>query len=97
MSNYSSYPKMVKYVDYPKSQCIKHMTPKDTLIYKFERKRLGGNTITETGDKFGVYLYRNTVTNVLVSSWEKPSRQKPLYTGYDIGIHTDALEYYKNA
>ncbi len=42
-------------------------------------------------------LYRNTRTNVLIASWEKPDKLvDSLYSWCDIGMNADALTYYKN-
>ena len=66
-------------------------------IYRFERKRLGNKTLTSSYGKYGSYLYRDTITNHLIASWEKPTNDpSTMYSGYDIGTNTDALEYYKN-
>lgn len=65
-------------------------------IYKFERIRLGKKT-TQNGEKYGPYLYRDTINNMLISSWDKPSKDlNYLYRGADIGYNTDARIYYKN-
>ena len=66
-------------------------------IYKFERIRLGNKTTTQNGQKFGPYLYRDIVDNILLASWNKPIKElNYLYKGEDIGYNTDALIYYKN-
>jgi purine-cytosine permease-like protein len=66
-------------------------------VFKFERVRLGTKTVTQYGEKYGTYLYRNIKTNELVASWEKPTMPKNyLYKGENIGYNTDALIYYKN-
>jgi hypothetical protein len=66
-------------------------------VFKFERIRLGNKTTAQYGQKYGPYLYRNIITNELLSSWEKPIKgQNYLYKGEDIGYNTDALTYYKN-
>ena len=66
-------------------------------IYKFERIRLGKKTTTKNGQKFGPYLYRDIVNNILLASWNKPIKElNHLYKGEDIGYNTDALIYYKN-
>ena len=67
-------------------------------IFKFHRIRLGNNnTTTLNGEKFGPYLYRDTIDNTLLASWDKPTKElNYLYNGGDIGYNTDALIYYKN-
>jgi len=66
-------------------------------VFKFERKRLGYKTTTTHYEKFGPYLYRNTITNQLIASWDQPTNEPNyLYKGEDIGYNTDALIYYKN-
>jgi hypothetical protein len=45
-------------------------------IFKFERQRLGKST------KYGLYLYRNTVTGELVASHEYPYNERAL-TSWD--------------
>lgn len=67
-------------------------------IYRFERMRLGNKTVSPLGERYGPYLYRNTRTEDLISSWDKPKNEDSnyLYKGEDIGINTDALTYYKN-
>lgn len=85
--------KSIKWCDYPKSQ-KKICNNNDK--YLFERKRVGNNVITEKGEVFGPYLYRNIMNNVLVASWEQPLINQITYKGYDIGTHIDALVYYKN-
>lgn len=66
-------------------------------IYKFERVRLGDKTISQSGEKYGPYLYMNIQTGELIASWEKPVHGKDyLYSGGDIGLYSDALVYYKN-
>lgn len=68
-------------------------------IYKFERMRLGKKDSVSTSGvitKYGPYLYRNIDTGILISSWEKPDKNKTQYSYYDIGMNADALIYYKN-
>lgn len=67
-------------------------------IYKFERVRLGNKTVSESGAKYGPYLYKNIEENILIASWDPPTSTNPnfLYKGEDIGYNTDALIYYKN-
>lgn len=67
-------------------------------IFKFERTRLGNKNKTTTyGEKYGPYLYRDTIDNTLLASWDKPTKSlNSLYTGEDVGYNTDALIYYKN-
>lgn len=67
-------------------------------IYKFERVRLGNKTVSESGAKYGSYLYRDIEENKLLASWDPPTSTIPnfLYKGEDIGYNTDALTYYKN-
>ena len=66
-------------------------------IYKFERVRLGKKTTTQNGERFGPYLYRDIIDNILIASWDKPTKGlNYLYNGADIGYNTDALKYYKN-
>jgi len=66
-------------------------------IYKFVRVRLGKKTETIYGEKYGKYLYRNTLTNELLACWYKPTKGPDyLYKGEYIGYNTDALTYYKN-
>jgi hypothetical protein len=83
---------IIKWDTYPKSQ-KKPINNSDIFI--FERNRLGNNIVTKNGIQFGPYLYRNIQNNVLVASWKKPSINKQLYYGYEIGTNTDALVYYK--
>lgn len=65
-------------------------------IYKFKRIRLGNKTTTQNGNIYGSYLYRNTLDNTLIASWDKPNKElNYLYKGEDIGLNTDALIYYK--
>ncbi len=94
MLSSSNFPKEVNYCDYPDSQ--KHNC-EDGDQYIFIRKRKGHNIITDAGGRFGNYLYRNCRNNVLYASYDKPSINKPIYTGGDIGIYSDALQYYKNS
>ena len=66
-------------------------------VFKFERVRLGNKTVTPYGEKYGPYLYRNIANNLLVSSWDKPTKEHEyLYKGEDIGYNRDAIYYYKN-
>ena len=66
-------------------------------VFKFERKRLGNKTLSPHYEKYGPYLYRNTINNILIASWEKPEKELHcLYTGEEIGYNIDALKYYKN-
>ena len=71
-------------------------------IYVFERMRLGHKTTTPYGEKYGKYLYRNTLTNELIASWDSPyihrtkQLKKDFFKGEDIGYNTDALVYYKS-
>ena len=66
-------------------------------IYKFERVRLGNKTVSESGAKYGPYLYRNIEDNTLLASWDNPTMSPDyLYKGEDLGYNTDALIYYKN-
>lgn len=66
-------------------------------VFKFERERLGNKTTTLNGEKYGSYLYRDTIDNTLIASWDKPTKElNYLYKGGDIGYNTDALIYYKN-
>lgn len=90
MSNYADFPKAVTTQQDPAQ-----LLPCDNSDpYKFERNRLG-KAVTQSGDKYGPYLYRNLKSNVLMASWEAPTN-KPIYTGYDIGTNADAMIYYKN-
>lgn len=86
--------KIVRWSNYPESQ---KKTCNNNDKYTFERKRIGNNIVTEKGEKFGPYLYRNITNNVLIASWEKPLISKITYKGFDIGTHIDALVYYKNS
>ena len=63
-------------------------------VFRFERTRLGSNTISPHGEKYGPYLYRNIITRELIASWDEPKAS--LNKGEDIGYNTDALKYYKN-
>ena len=68
-----------------------------TPIFKFYRIRQGNKTRTINGGKYGPYLYRDTIDNTLIASWDKPTKELSyLYKGQDIGYNTDALLYYKN-
>ena len=61
-------------------------------IFKFERIRLGNKTTTPTGNNYGPYLYRDTIDNTLLASWDKPVREiNYMYKGGDIGYNTDAF------
>ncbi len=71
------------------------VTQLTTNIFKFERRRLG-NKKSNNGVKYGPYLYRNTITNELIASWDAPKNDFYLHKGEDIGFNTDALIYYKN-
>ena len=65
-------------------------------IFKFHRMRLGNKTTTQNGEKYGIYLYRDTTDNTLLASWDKPTKElNYLYKGGDVGYNTDALIYYK--
>ena len=65
--------------------------------YRFERRRLGDRIVPNQSDgRYGAYLYRNTRTGVLISSWEEPTGGQSLYSASDIGIYSDAVIYYKN-
>lgn len=69
------------------------------FIYRYERKRLGHKRVSEGGERYGPYLYRNLETNRLLSSWDKPdaaNERNGLYKGEDIGMLSDAIFYYKN-
>jgi hypothetical protein len=95
MLSYSSYSAVRYNTDaLPKSQmapCIK------TDTYVYVRSRLGKQTVTASGHTYGPYLYRNTRTNVLIASGEKPDKLvDSLYSWCDIGMNADALTYYKN-
>ncbi len=66
-------------------------------IFKFHRIRLGNKTTTLNGVKYEPYLYRDTIDDTLIASWDKPTKElNYLYKGEDIGYNTDALIYYKN-
>ncbi len=79
-------------------------------LYKYERQRLGHLIVSQSGEKYGPYLYRNLRNNVLVASWDKPSESRKAvsvgslgtfenretYSSSDIGLNADALVYYKN-
>ena len=66
-------------------------------VFKFHRIRLGNKTTTLNGEKYGPYLYKDTVDNTLIASWVKPTQKlNYLYQGEDIGYNIDALMYYKN-
>lgn len=66
-------------------------------VFRFERIRLGNQTTTQHGEKYGKYLYRDTTDNTLLASWDEPTKDiNHLYKGCDIGYNTDALIYYKN-
>lgn len=84
-----SYSKQILATEIPSISC------QSNDMYKFVRVRLGKQTITKFGEKYGPYLYRNTRNNVLISSWDSPTN-KELYTSSDIGMNADALIYYKN-
>jgi hypothetical protein len=79
------------------------MNKTTNYVFKFERKRLGQKTTTAYGEKYGPYLYRDIIDNVLLASWDAPNKYATnkdanyLYKGEDIGYNTDALYYYKNA
>lgn len=65
-------------------------------VFRFERNRSENKTIGYN-EKYGPYLYRNIIDKTLISSWDKPTKDKNhLYKGEDIGYNTDALIYYKN-
>ena len=64
-------------------------------IFKFERIRLGNKT-TPNGETYGRYLYRDITNNLLLASWDKPTKDvNYLYKGEEVGYNTDALLYYK--
>ena len=65
-------------------------------LYKYERKRLGHLIVSQSGEKYGPYLYRNLRNNVLIASWDKPVDNRETYSSSDIGLNADALVYYKN-
>jgi hypothetical protein len=94
MLSYSNFPTINSLTDpIPESQ-LHPCEPTDT--YVFERKRLGKQMVTSSGDSFGPFLYRNCRNKVLISSWDKPIDGKNTYTPSDIGMYSDALIYYKN-
>ncbi len=66
-------------------------------VFAYERMRLG-NRPSSNGERYGSYLYRNTLTGELIASWDKPERPESngMFKGENIGWNTDALAYYKN-
>ncbi len=64
--------------------------------YSFYRTRLGNQIVSQYGEKYGPYLYRNNRNGVLISSWDMPQANKTIYSSTDIGMNADALIYYKN-
>lgn len=95
MLSYSNYSKVNYFTDtLPKSQTVP-CNKSDTYVYV--RRRLGQQMVTKLGERFGPYLYRNTRTQVIIASWEKPNKSVDgLYSWCDIGMNADALIYYKN-
>lgn len=87
------YRGIVKYDDIPDCQKLKC---NDNDDYVFVRTRLGKKTVSQYGEKYGTYLYRNKRNGVLISSWEKPTEGKHIYSAFDIGMFSDATIYYKN-
>ena len=66
-------------------------------IFKFDRIRLGNKTTMLNGERYSSYLYRDIIDNILIASWDKPTKElNYLYKGEEIGYNTDALIYYKN-
>ena len=65
--SFASFPKQVKYQDYPDSQKL-NVEAWDQYI--FIRTRKGNNIISNYNEKFGYYLYHNCRNNVL---YENPS------------------------
>ncbi len=92
--SYSNFDKIIYFKgNLPNSQILR-CEISDT--YAFYRTRLGKQIVSQSGEKYGPYLYRNNRNGVLVSSWDKPQINKITYSSTDIGMNTDALIYYKN-
>jgi hypothetical protein len=108
MTSYAPFKNTVNTLDNQKSKSfLDNLSEKDKYmylvtkpIYKFERLKLG-NRLAPNYTEYGKYLYRNTITNQLIASYESPFTEnnilkKDLFNGEDIGYNTDALIYYKN-
>lgn len=95
MFSYSNFPAINYFTDaLPKNQTE---PSSKTDAYVYERRRLGQQIVTASGERFGPYLYRNTRSRVLFASWNKPTKPEDgLYSACDIGLNADALVYYKN-
>ena len=93
MFSYSNFPTIHYFTDPLPSSQTKHSDATDSYIY--ERRRLGKQMVTASGEQYGPYLYRNTRSRVLIASWNQPTN-KQLYSASDIGLYSDALIYYKN-
>jgi len=94
MLSYSNF-STINYLTDPIPDSQRHPCER-TDTYVFERKRLGNQMVTSSGERFGPFLYRNCRNKVLISSWDKPIDGKTTYTPSDIGMYSDALIYYKN-
>lgn len=58
-------------------------------VFKFETVRLGFD------ESYGQYLYKNTTSNELISSWNEPKKGTNFeYKGQDIGLNIDASIIY---
>ena len=72
-----------------------YITTLTTPIFEYQRELSQKEISNDHGIRYGPYLYKNKITEELISSHDKPKQNISFYKGEDIGYNTDALIFHE--